>query len=260
MRRTIPFALIAVLALQACGGDASGETADGTSGTTANLLDSRTDPGVGGPSVPTAGARSTPGGAPSALARPQQDYDISQLGYNSGPAEAPVRIVEFSDFGCSYCRQFHEEVYHSLEESYMETGKVEWKYVPMILGIFPNAMEAGLTGECAGQQGQFPVMRDHLFEVQSEWKNSSDPMPLMFGYAEETGLDMAEFRACVEGDVARDKILAGTRISQQVGVRGTPTFFIVGYQPIPGMIPQDLFEQVLDTVYAEAISGRGPGG
>ena len=231
-------------------GDGSGRD---TGGVTSNLLNSRTDPGVGGSSVPVAG------GNGAMLGPPSQELDLSQLGYNAGDSASIVRVVEFSDFGCGYCRQFHLETYPTLEANYMATGKVEWKYVPIVIGMFPNAIEAAETGECAGEQGAFPAMRDHLFEQQPEWKSSDDPMPLMYGYAEEVGLDMPTFRSCIAEGRTRDRIAAGTQLSQQAGVRGTPTFFIVGYQPIPGVIPLELFEQVLDTVHAQALAERDGG-
>jgi protein-disulfide isomerase len=218
----------------------------------ADLFGSVEDPGTGQASVPLADNASL-----RTLGPPRQEVDLAVLGYNSGPEGAPVRVLEFSDFGCGYCRRFHEEVFPILEEEYAETGKVEWKYVPIVIGMFPNAMEAARTGECAGEQGRFPEMRDLLFAQQREWKASNDPEPLLRGYAEEMGLEMERYDNCVEQGWQDDRILTGTQLSRQVGVRGTPTFFVVGYAPIPGAIPLDLFRQVLDTVYAEATNGSG---
>lgn len=68
---------------------------------------------------------------------------------------------------------------------------------------------------------------------------------------------MAQLRSCISEGRRRDRIAAGSALAQEVGVRGTPTFFVMGYQPIPGVIPLDLFRQVLDTVYAEATANGG---
>jgi len=193
--------------------------------------------------APVAGAQA--GGAAGQI-------DIDALGYNEGPADAPVRVLEFSDFGCGYCRRFHQESYPLLVQEYMDAGKVQWKYVPMVLGMFPNAIEAARAGECAGEQGEFAVMRDLLFDRQSEWKQSDDPDTLMDRYAREVGLDTERFGQCVAEGWQDERIEDGTQLSRQVGVRGTPTFFVVGYAPIPGAIPLDLFRSALDTVYAEA--------
>ena len=66
------------------------------------------------------------------------------------------------------------------------------------------------------------------------------------------------WRSCVTGGLRNDRIAAGTQLSQQAGVRGTPTFFVVGYAPIPGALPLELFREVLDTAHAVAIRGEGP--
>lgn len=263
MRRTsTAVALVAFFALAGCGSEPESSGSD-TSATTANLLDSRVDPGLGtGASVPmignTGGMSQGALGAPTG--RPQQQIDIQDLGYNSGDADALVRIVEFSDFGCGYCRQFHMESYPVLEAEYMNTGKVEWKYIPIVIGLFKNALPAAEAGECAGEQGMFPVMRDRLFESQPEWKDSDDPVPFMYKYAEEEGLDMTRYRNCVEQGWQRERILASNQLAEQAAVRGTPTFYVVGYAPIPGALPLETFKQVLDTVYAEASAARAAGG
>ena len=151
---------------------------------------------------------------------------METLGYNEGTADAPVRVLEFSDFGCGYCRQFHLESYPALFEEYMEEGKVEWKYVPMVSGMFENSLAATRAGECAGAS---------------------------------LDLDMEGFDECVETGRRDERIRIGSRLFREVGGRGTPTFFVVGYAPIPGAIPLDLFRQVLDTVYVEAMAQQDAG-
>jgi protein-disulfide isomerase len=254
LRRRAVLTLLALSAaplFAACAGSEVQEApADTPDQVAAEMLSSVQSPGLGlSGSVPLAGgARET---------TPQsQSLDVASLGYNTGPAGAPVRVLEFSDFGCGYCRRFHEESFPVLEEEYMSTGKVEWKYIPIVIGLFPNALEAARAGECAGEQDRFPEMRDVLFARQRDWRASNDPEPLLEGYARELGLEMERFNNCVSQGWRDERIQAGTQLSQEVGVRGTPTFFVVGYAPIPGAIPLELFQQVLDTVYVEATSGN----
>lgn len=236
----IGLVLAAGLAL-ALGGCAQDE-APVTDETTANLLSSAVAPSSGG-------QRPAP---------PTQLISLDELGYTLGDPSAPVRLIEFSDFGCSYCRKFHQEIWPSLEQEYVETGKVYWKYVPMILGMFPNAEEAAQAGECAAEQGRFREMQDRLFEDQSVWKNSNQPDADLTAMAEDLGLDVPRWTQCVESGARDDRIASGTQISQQAGVRGTPTFFVVGYAPLPGALPLELFREVLDTAYAAAVRGEGP--
>jgi protein-disulfide isomerase len=76
--------------------------------------------------------------------------------------------------------------------------------------------------------------------------------------AEDLDLDVDRWKRCIDNGVQDDRIAAGTQLSQQAGVRGTPTFFVVGYAPIPGALPIELFREVLDTAYAVAMRGEGP--
>ena len=170
-----------------------------------------------------------------------------------GEATAPLRVLEFSDFGCGYCRQFHMEVFPALEREYIATGKVQWKYVPMILGAFgPIAELAAQAGECALEQDAFPPMRDRLFIEQPQWKRASDPLAVFEGYARNLELDVPRWTRCVREDWRRDRIASGTAHALRSGVRGTPTFFIVGHGTIPGSLPLDLFRQVLDGALGDA--------
>lgn len=232
--------LAALLTLAAACGD--GAASDGppseTTDLTASLLDAA-------PEVQQQ-AR-TPGGG---------ELDFTTLGYDSGSPDAPIQVVEFSDFGCGYCARFHEEVFPTLERDYIDAGKVEWKYVPMILGIFgANAELAARAGECAGEQDGFPAMRDRLFGSQAEWKRADDPQTHFDRYAREQNLDLERFGRCVDEDWRAERIATGTQLSRQSGVRGTPTFFVVGYGSIPGMLPLEVFREVLDTVYADRTAG-----
>lgn len=197
-----------------------------------------------------AASRSPEGSIPSLSG--EASIPLGALGHTEGSPTAPIQVVEFSDFGCGYCRQFHGEVWPELEEAYVETGKVEWKYVPMVLGIFgANAEEAALAGDCAIQQDRFPPVRDRLFEEQSRWKGAEEPTEVFRSIVREEGLDVDRWETCVEGERSRVRVASGNRLAREFGLRGTPTFFILGEGMIPGSIPVELFRSVLDEIYAE---------
>ena len=184
--------------------------------------------------------------------------DIANLGYDAGSDDAPVRVIEFSDFGCGYCRQFHLETYPTLEEEYIATGKVEWKYIPVVIGRFgPSAELAAEAGECAGEQGRFAPVRDRIFQLQGEWQRAPNPMPLFSAVAQESGVDLGRWEQCVNEGWRSERVRAGTQLGFQAGLQGTPTFLIVGFTMLPGAIPLDLFRQVLDS--ALVIRGQGQG-
>ena len=243
------FALLA----GACSGGEDGGASTGADGLSAELMNSAEqlaqDPRS---QMSTAGIDQNAIGAFLDEFLPNEQVDLDTLGFDLGDPEAPIQILEFSDFGCGYCRQFHLETFPTLIEEYVDAGKVKWKYVPMLLGIFPNAVEAAQVGECVGKQGLFLEVSDALFQRQSDWKGAGgDPMPVLMEIVEEAGGDRAAAEACVAENRHASRVASGTAFFANSGGRGTPTFFVTGFQqPIPGAVPLDLFRTVLDTVWA----------
>lgn len=177
--------------------------------------------------------------------------DLASLGFNEGSATAPVKVVEFSDFGCGYCRRFHTETYPKLQEIYISKGLVEWKYIPISIG-FPNGREAALAGECAGEQNRFGELRTHLFAQQMRWRGLGDPRPWFLELAGTAGLEVGRFQACLEGGWREDRFREHQRLAAELGIRGTPTFLLDG-QVLPGALPLELFREFLDS----ALRRRG---
>jgi len=185
--------------------------------------------------------------------RARQGVDLTGVGYDLGDPSAPISIVEFSDFGCHFCRQFATETFPTLEREYIETGKVRWKYIPFVLGIFPNGDRAAIAGVCAAQQGDeaFWTMHDVLYASQDEWKSEGGAARQLFArYAEDAGLDEGQFLRCYDQNEPARDITTNDRLGRQLGVRATPTFFINGAR-VEGAIPLDLFKRVLDEVGEE---------
>ena len=117
-----------------------------------------------------------------------------------------------------------------------------------MLGIFgPNAEAAALAAECAGAQERFASVRDRIFEAQDEWRGSDNVESPLRRYVEDEGLDMAEWDACMGERRPAGRLIAGTELANQAGVRGTPTFYLSGLGVIPGAVPADVFSEVLDS-------------
>lgn len=181
--------------------------------------------------------------------------NLTGMGYDLGSPTARVTVVEFSDFGCGYCRQFHEVTFPTLRSEYVDTGRVRWKYVPFTIGMFPNASEAALAGDCAGEQGRFHEMKARLYAEQSTWRGSRTPFELFGSWARDLGLDEGRFSACLLDERRHQRLEAANAAAGRLGVRGTPTFFVQGF-PVQGAIPLTLFRSVLDEVLQET-SGDG---
>lgn len=188
-----------------------------------------------------------------------QSLDLAVLGWTRGSTDAPVRVVEFSDYGCGYCRRFHQETWPVLVRDFIDTGKVEWKFLPYVAGMFANSPAATLAAECVLEQGDalFGEMNTRIWDRQAAWKGAGDPEPVLRDLAAASGADMLRFEACLSQGRRAARVDAATALARQLGVRGTPTFFIVGYPPIQGALPTETFLQVLNTVYAQATGGRG---
>lgn len=249
--------LMAALAFLACEGAPGAGSLDATGGGEP-APSSASEPGRAPATAPT---ESEPG--TSEATADTQRVNISDLGINTGEADAPIQVVEFSDFGCPHCREFHLYTYPTLQEEYVETGKVIWKYVPMVLGTFPNSLEATRAGYCALEQDAFPAMRDRLFQGQREWMTTRDPRELFLGYARDVGLDVEPFRGCLEEGRSEESIRETLSVARDVGIQGTPTFFIEG-QKLEGNRPVDFFRQVFDRMLEEqeatGADATGPGG
>lgn len=188
----------------------------------------------------------------------QQVVDLTRVGHDEGDSEeAVLRVIEFSDYGCVHCANFHVESYPELYEEFVATGEVAWKYVPVTIGGFPNGEAAALAGECAGEQGEWPAMRDRIFELREEWMQSEDAAGLLEDVATEVGLDVTEFRTCVaSSEEVRARLAEGNEIAQQIGVRATPTFIVAG-QPVQGAPPLEAFQEGLRQMIAERRAEGG---
>ncbi len=232
----------ATLTFVACAGEESEAVSD-TSATSAGLLSGMPRSAV------------TPMGNDNLPPTPTQEWDFLALGFNSGSSEAPVRVVELSDFGCGYCRQFHMETFPTLLTDFIESGKVEWKFLPFVTGMFGNSLTVTEAAECTLAQSPelFEVLSERLWADQSGWKRSNEPEVVVRTMAQEAGVDVDEFDACLADDRRMEHISAATAAAGELGVRGTPTFFIIGFPPLQGALPTEAFVEILTAVYTDAV-------
>ena len=188
-----------------------------------------------------------------------QTLDIADLGMVWGADNAPVRVVEFSDYGCGYCRKFHQETWPVLLRDFVDAGKVEWKFLPYVSGMFGNSTAATTAADCVLEQGDslFHAMNSLIWNQQSEWKRAGDPAVILRGLAHESGVDLMRYDSCLSQGRRTQRVTGANAIALQIGVRATPTFFVVGYPPIQGALPTEVFVQVLTMVYEEAIKAGG---
>jgi protein-disulfide isomerase len=156
---------------------------------------------------------------------------------SKGPANAPIELVEFSDFQCPFCFRAHPVVNQVLS-TYGDRIRFVYRHYP--LPNHPNARPAAEAASCAAEQGKFWPYHDRLFATQSRLAESDLKQD-----AAELGLDTTKFNACFDTHKFRAEVDADQRAGEEAGVNGTPAFFING-RLISGAQPFDAFKKVID--------------
>jgi len=172
---------------------------------------------------PAQAAAAAPEPAPPALPGGRAAVPIRPDDPTKGKASAPVTMVLFSDFQCPYCARANPAV-SEIESSYPNDVRVVWKHFP--LPFHPNAMPAAMAAEAARLQGGAPkfwAMHDKLFANQQALSEASYER-----YAGELGLDVTRFKRDLGDPKLRARVEEDTKLAQQLGVNGTPTFIVNG--------------------------------
>jgi protein-disulfide isomerase len=167
-----------------------------------------------------------------------------------GRQDAPVTLVEFSDYQCPFCKRHFSTVYPILKKDYIDTGKLRYVFRDFpIAGLHPQAQKAHEAAYCAGEQKKYWEMHDMLFE------NSQDlSVSALKGYATKIALNNDQFSACLESGKYTGEIEKEISEGTQAGVSGTPAFFIgpsgsgekITGTLVSGAQPLTRFKQVIE--------------
>ncbi len=164
-------------------------------------------------------------------------------GRTRGPANAPVTILEWSDFQCPFCREAQPVLGRILVEF---PGQVRLVFKDFPLRSHVMAVPAALAARCAGAQGRFWEYHDMLFLTQPAFEREA-----LTAYARRLGLDTARFDDCLDRAAPRDDVIADQREGREAGVRATPTFFVNG-RKIEGVVPLEECRDVIRSALREA--------
>lgn len=171
-----------------------------------------------------------------------------------GNPNAPIWIIEVSDFQCPFCRAFHAETYPAIKKDYVETGKARLAYINFpAQSLHKNAWPAALAAMCAAAQDKFWPMHDALFNSQDRWASLDDPTPVYDTLATSIGVNMTDFNRCVSQKTMMPLVQADKSRAQDRGVDATPTF-LIGTQRIVGAESLPAFRRVIE---AELAKSRG---
>ena len=172
-----------------------------------------------------------------------------------GAMDAPVTIIELSDFQCPFCREFTRTAYPALDSAYIRTGKARLVYLNLHLPTHPRALGAAEAALCAGAQGKFWPMHDRLFAAQEEWSAAPDAGGRFAAYARDLDLDAEAFRTCTGDDLMAPLILGDVIQAAGSGEGATPTFIINGKRVRSGARPFAEFQQAIEEALAGGSSG-----
>lgn len=164
-----------------------------------------------------------------------------------GDPNAPVTIVEYSDFECPFCGRFVNETRPLIESEYIANGIVRLAFRDYPLPIHPSATLAAVASRCAADQGQFWPMHARLFAThQVEWGGVPNrDRPVMVDFARELQLDVAAFEECMADPAVEQAVVAEATRAEQLGVQSTPNFFING-QLLRGALPFEVFQRAIE--------------
>ena len=165
-----------------------------------------------------------------------------------GSEDAPIRIVEISDFQCPFCRQFYKETLGKVDSAYIETGKVNYLWVSYANPGHGQAFSSSEAAFCAGAVVKFWPMHDILFERQDEWSGSSDPYSLFLTYAEEINIDLESFGACVRNSLLAPLLIRDHMTVTRAGISRTPYFIMADSVARRGAADFSTFSQAIDTL------------
>lgn len=166
-----------------------------------------------------------------------------------GDPNAPLTLVEFSDYQCPYCRSFYTNTLSKIKEKYIDTGQLNLVYRDFPLDFHDGAIPAASAAECARKQGDdntYYKMHDKIFDGQNALGQGTVNIPneSLKQYAQELGLNMTKFNNCLESDSTKAEIAADLEVGQKIGITGTPGFVLDG-KLIEGAQPFEVFDQAI---------------
>jgi protein-disulfide isomerase len=170
------------------------------------------------------------------LEPPRADVEVADAP-TKGPADAPVTIVEFSDFECPFCGRVNPTL-EQVEATYGDKVRIAFRQFP--LAMHPNAQKAAEASLCAKEQGKFWEMHDKLFGNQRALAVDN-----LKQYAADLELDTEQFNSCLDDAKYADAVAEDMAAGQAAGVSGTPAMFING-RLVSGAVPFDQIAQVID--------------
>ena len=193
--------------------------------------------------LPTDNSQPSPSAPTPPPTAPLVQFEITKDNHIRGDFNAPITLVEFSDFECPFCERHYPTLSQILDEY---KGKVRLVYKHFPLGFHPNAQKAAEASECADEQGKFWEYHDKLFANQPNGYS----LEKFKQWAKDLGLNSGKFDACLDSGKFAQKVQADYQEGAQKGVNGTPATFVNG-QLVSGAVPYGSFKQIIDDLLSQ---------
>jgi protein-disulfide isomerase len=166
-----------------------------------------------------------------------------------GPQNAPVTVIEFSDYQCPFCTKWYDTVASRLLTDYK--GKIRFVYRDLpLIALHPDAQSAAEAANCAGEQNKYWEYHDALFGEKNGFG-----LQAYLQYASDLGLDVESFKTCVSERRYKKEVDADSYFARNLGINSTPTFFINGLLVV-GAQPYEVFQQTIDNELAAAAAPK----
>jgi protein-disulfide isomerase len=162
-----------------------------------------------------------------------------------GPDDAPVTIVEYTDYECSFCARYNRLIFPQILETYGDDIRYLIRHFPLPQ-LHPSATRAARAAVCAERQNAFWQYHDLLFQQEQGLSRES-----LLTYAGQAGLEQDTFEICLSSEEAAQVVRDDLERGATYGVRGTPAFFING-RVVIGAQPLEAFTRIIDSALEEA--------
>jgi len=181
-------------------------------------------------------------------------YKLAPGGFSMGDAKAPLVMVEYTDFQCPFCQQFHNTAFAQIKANYIDTGKIRFVSRDFPLDFHDNARRAATAGRCAAEQGKFWEMRHVMIINASALKEDN-----LTTYAGNIKIDVPKFKSCLDSDKYKAQIDKDIAEGGVAGIQGTPSFVIGRLDNdklegvrLVGAMPYDQFDAKIQQMLEQA--------
>jgi len=196
--------------------------------------------------------------APQAPVSDKVSYAFVPGTYTMGKEDAPLVLVEYTDYQCPFCQRFHNDAFAQIKTNYIDTGKIRFVTRDFPLSFHENAMKGAVAARCSAEQGKFWDFRNTLIVNASQLQADK-----INDYAKNASMDVAKFKACFESDkykTAIDKDIAEGTVA---GVTGTPAFVLGRVQNgkiegirIVGAMPYAQFDAKIQDFLKQPVTAK----